>query len=491
MKRIVNHRIALFCVLAFLIGIVLGVALKESLVLSICIPTIMIIVGIIFYKKPINTIILAMIIFFSMGSLCMSIDIFIRSGKNFDENASIVGRVESVENNYVVLENLTINGEKTSGKANVKLELFEENIGDIITLNGDIVSKEFNYFDFSDMWQYNNKIYYDIYYDNYNIKEGELKIFERIKLKIVTEMDRMSLDNKGIALSLLLGDKSLLSYEDKGWTSGLGLSHIFAVSGLHVGFLMTILIYIMTKCRLKGVLQLIISAVVLLFYAVLTDFSGGVKRAGIMAIIYLLSKLVFRKNDQLTTLALSVFVITFINPRELFNLSFLMSVSAVLGIIMFYKPISQPFKERTKSKLFKKIIDSISITLSANVFLLPICINVFNSVAVYMVVSNLLILPLVTIAFSLIIITAFLSLVYGGFGVLYYVVEYPINAIRWISESLFKLPYTTITTQSLGIITPILLIMIVMLSRFVLLKQNTKVTLSVIFSAIMVVVAFL
>ncbi len=474
MPRILNKRIIVFCVIAFCLGIFVGGLIFSNLYLTIIIPIALLLLGIIFYLFFKKILLLVLLFTFSLGCVSYVIDYKINV-KEIDKTCEISGKVvESVGKN-LVLSDLTIEGKKYGGK--VLLKRSEAKVGEQITYFGAIKTMDFSVFDTYAMSYYNDDVFYEsTQFYSKEISKAELDIFEKIKGKITRVLSRyMADEDTGIVKSLLFGDKSSLRDEDNVLIRSAGVSHIFAVSGLHVGFLIALLIFVLKKLRINPTVQFFAVVLSILLYGFLCNFPGGLKRAGIMAIVYLLSSITCNKNDPLTTLSLSVFIILIINPLELFDLGFLMSVSAVFGITLFYKPIYKFLSFKFKNKIYLFVAGSVALTLSANIFLLPISFNVFNTFSVYMVLSNLIIVPLVTIAYSSIISVAFLSLIFEGFGIFYVPLKYTIIAIRAVCKVVDTLPFSTISLPSMGIFTAVYVASFVILSKFIMIKPKYKV----------------
>lgn len=473
MPKIVNKRLIVFLAVAFMLGIFVGALVFHNLILTVIIPLVILLCGIIFYVFSKKLMVLVLFIAFAVGAVSYVIDYNINV-KEISSNSVVSGRVSEIVADKIVLSKISIDGKKFRGKILVKGDAVD--IGQNLTYYGSIETIDFDIFDTYSMNYYNDDIFYEskiIYVKE--IKQDKLNVFESIKERTTTILNRyMEQEDTGIVKSLLFGDKSTLKYEDSVLIRSAGVSHIFAVSGLHVGFLIALLIFILKKMRVKPTFQLLIIGIIIFLYGFLCGFPAGLKRAGIMALVYLLSNLTCNKNDNLTTLSLSVLIILLMNPVEMFDLGFIMSVSAVFGIILFYKPIYSFLSFKCKNKAYLFLVGSIALTLSANVFLLPISCNIFQTLSVYMLLGNLVIVPLVTFAYSSLILVAFLSLIYQGFGILYVGLRYPVIAIRAVCKLISMLPMATLALPSMGIFTFTYITSFLIMSRFIMVKRTTK-----------------
>ena len=135
------------------------------------------------------------------------------------------------------------------------------------------------------------------------------------------------------------------------------MSHILAISGMHVSYLLIGIRVLFNKSLGKRKTS-IISIVFLIFYMFLTNFSPSITRAGVMSILLLFSKLVYRNNDTYTSLSLALLTILAYNPFLINNLGLQLSFGGVLGIVLLNKNVSELLK-------IKKFKDVISISISS------------------------------------------------------------------------------------------------------------------------------
>lgn len=140
-------------------------------------------------------------------------------------------------------------------------------------------------------------------------------------------------ENGRVVSSILLGyDK--LPYDVEMYGRLIGISHIFVLSGLHIGLLSHAVFYLCSKMfRLNRRKSSIISAIVIWMFVFMTGFRISAVRAGIMFSMFLLAGLFNRKNDSFTSLIFAGTVITIMNPLAAASPSFVLSFSATLGVI--------------------------------------------------------------------------------------------------------------------------------------------------------------
>lgn len=203
-------------------------------------------------------------------------------------------------------------------------------------------------------------------------------------------------------IGIVFGDRSMIDEETVQNFNASSLSHILAVSGMHFTFLISGVI-ILLKDFLGRKKTYILGIVVILLYMVITGFSASIFRAGIMGILMLISKLIYRKNDIWTSISISLLFMIIYNPFLIFDIGLQLSYCAMIGILFFqkmiYKYLIKKFLKIKKLRyhpqkwimtFISKILEYISVTISAQILILPIMIYNFHSISVYFLFSNLL-----------------------------------------------------------------------------------------------------
>jgi ComEC/Rec2-related protein len=468
--KITNYRPIVFVTISLLLGVMVGGLVYENNLFVMLVPIALIALGtfllLVFKKKQLFCIIL----FFAIGISIFKIDnLCTFSGEITQDNVLCQARVMDNTGSYILVENLTIDGKKHKGKMLLRNKFGDVDTGTLVEFLADITTNDVNIFDSYQMSKYYDNIFYEA--DNIKIVKvgaGEKKVLEKITDKINNIiLDNMPREEGGIAVSLVFGDMNYITDSDNEIMRNTGLSHIFSVSGLHVGFLVAIFLFIGKKLRLKAWVRFVMIFAILILYGILTGFPSGVKRAGIMSLIYLFGVMIGRKNDPLTTLSLAVFIIVITNCKELFDISFLMSAAAIFGMVCFYTPVKRFLQGRSYKKSRKYFASSIAATVSANVFLIPISFNIFNSFATYQLVANMLLLPLVTFIYTALMPVIVLSYVFPILGKFYMVLSYPISILRLITSLIDKVPMATLDVVSMGFMTAVYILVALVLSPFI------------------------
>ena len=205
----------------------------------------------------------------------------------------------------------------------------------------------------------------------------------------------------GLLNGLLIGDTKKIDDDIQESFKISSLTHVLAVSGMQVTYIITVIYAIFNK-RLNKKIIGSISIFILVIYTAMTGFSPSIVRASIMGIIVIIAEMSYRKSDILNTIALSLIIMLIYNPFLITNVGLQLSYLGTIGIIIFYKPILEIFdnikiknkkwkyKINLQSKNFKKIKEAVALILSAQIAILPIMIYTFNLIGTYFLLTNLL-----------------------------------------------------------------------------------------------------
>ena len=306
--------------------------------------------------------------------------------------------------------------------------------------------------------------------------------------------------------ALLLGDKTGISSDDKKLFSSAGISHIISISGFHVAVITQIFIFFLCLITKRKRLSSIICTFIIFAFMAVVGFSPSVVRAGIMQIIYLVGKSIIRQSDSLNSLGFAALIICFLNPYSVADVGFLLSFCATLGIIICSKKITIFIYEHMYKStdtvnpvinkyqkiiisVFKSVVSIISITVSANVFTLPITIVYFKQFATYSLISNLMIsfaasvLIFSSVIMVLLQMTGIFSFLTLPFAIISGVLS---NYIMWVAEFISSIPFSTITVSDEFI--PFWIGLMLTLAAFIYILKDRKRTIR--YFAFVVVLTF-
>ena len=183
--------------------------------------------------------------------------------------------------------------------------------------------------------------------------------------------------------ALLFGDKDELNRELKNNFSKSGTIHLLAVSGMHVGIITLLLMkgtqVIFPQRSKYSRLRIMCISIGIIIFSELSGANPPVQRASIMAIIYLFARTASLEYKSLNIVAFTALALLIFDPHSLFELSFQLSFSAVVGIIIFY-PILEIFTSNSLA-YFKHMINMINVGISAQIMIIPMLLYYFQEVS--------------------------------------------------------------------------------------------------------------
>lgn len=200
-----------------------------------------------------------------------------------------------------------------------------------------------------------------------------------------------------ILKALLLGNKSDISDETEEVFSKSNLSHILAISGLHVTYIVFFLEKFLDKILNNIKLKNLVLILFLIVFMIFVGNSPSAMRACIMTIMLYLGKIFLREKDFYTSFILSLVLILLINPYNIYSISMWLSFLGTLGIVLFSNFFQIIFlkKLKVKSKIIKQIIESICVSFSAQLLIFPIMWKNFGTISINFWISNLLVSELI------------------------------------------------------------------------------------------------
>ena len=250
----------------------------------------------------------------------------------------------------------------------------------------------------------------------------------------------------------LTGDRGGLSVADETAMSQAGLSHLFAVSGLHCAFLVSLLgLLLGSRRRLSAG----VSMAVLAFYMLVVGLSPSVVRACIMQFFLLLAPLFLRDADPPTSLASALLVILLWNPYAAQSVSLQLSFGAMLGLILVTPRVHDFFAGRIRPR--KKpvraavsfLLSTLCSTLGAMVFTVPLTAYYFGVFSTVAPLTSLLCIPLASWNFMAGFLTALLGFVFlPAAQVLGYVCRVLTKLFLWVVDLACAIPYHALYTDT-------------------------------------------
>ena len=212
-------------------------------------------------------------------------------------------------------------------------------------------------------------------------------------------------DEEGnLLLAILLGDKDKLSEDIQESFKTSNLSHMLAVSGAHVSYIILGLTYVLQNSIIGKKNGKIVCIIFLLAFMAITNFTPSVTRACIMAVLTLFSSIIYRKSDVYTNISVVALITLIFNPYSLLDLGFQLSYGGTIGIIIFIKRIQE---KKSNSKVINYIKQMALVSIYANIIIIPIMMYHFNTVSFTFIISNIMASPIL----GIIVITGFLFII--------------------------------------------------------------------------------
>ena len=173
-----------------------------------------------------------------------------------------------------------------------------------------------------------------------------------------------------------------------------GIAHVFAVSGMHVGLVFAAFTMIFKPIRIRKIYKSLAISCLLFVYAYLCGMTASSVRAAVMCSVAALVGSVGEKKDRVNAIAFAFVVVLVLNPFDLFRAGFVLSFAVSFAIIVFSRQISDKL-----SFMPTFLRDSLSVMISASSVSVPLCVIYFGAFPLASFISNLIVVPLVSVSF--------------------------------------------------------------------------------------------
>ena len=406
MKKLVNFRPIFYAFVAFCLALFFArkIVNGNAFAISFCCVGLIIIFVLCIHFKKISRFLLIFVAFL-VGVGYFYAGVYSFNGKTYVGTNEIVGRVydktEFESYYYIYLDSVKINNENCNKNILVYVndEKFSCEIGNILRFSGEIKNaKLFELEQVNTTYYKSNIAYTTKALGKIFVSQGGKTLSETID-EAITNFTKQNFDTNTAWLfkAVLLGDKTSLSQTITSSFSDSGIGHLLAVSGLHVGFIVSVLVFIFSKFGLKQKIYGPIVFAILALYCYLCGFTPSVVRASVMSCVFLLAGICGRKYDQLNCLAIAGFLILLLRPLYVFDAGFLLSFFCVFCIFT----LSRPFTNFFAKHLPKKLASSLGIIFAIQLGLIPIMSVYYNEFSLLSTITNLLCVPIFEIAYIL------------------------------------------------------------------------------------------
>lgn len=290
---------------------------------------------------------------------------------------------------------------------NDEYKFFKEkvNIGSSVIVKGKLVSPKnntvpylFNY----KKYLYNKRVYYTLKIDSIKILNENSNPFIKLKNRVIKHVN--SYKDSTYLYAFILGKTELISDEVLTSYRENGISHLFALSGLHVSIFSSILLFILKKLRFKEILNYVLIFIFLLLFSFITGFSPSILRATLLFFLLGINKVFYLNIRTLDILYLVFIILVIINPFIIYNLSFILSFTAAFFLIFS--------SDLLKGKNY--FVSLFKVSLLSYFASLPLSIYYFGYTNLLGTILNLVFVPLVSfVVFPLTLLTFIISKFYS------------------------------------------------------------------------------
>lgn len=220
--------------------------------------------------------------------------------------------------------------------------------------------------------------------------DAPLRLADTLKQVLRAQLDEQA----GLVIGMTLGDTQWLSDAELQAFRDSGVAHVLAVSGLHIGFVMAVALWFCKRLRVKNRLALCGVLALLWTYCLIVGLPASAVRACLMASILCIAQMLGLPYDLLTSIFASALIILCVAPLQLFTAGFCLSFAAVLGIALWMGNWTAVLK---RLRLPTALADSLAVSLSAQMGVLPVGLLFFARASNYAVLASLVAVPLASV----------------------------------------------------------------------------------------------
>ena len=417
MTRPINFRPILLCAISLIFGILLYSYSPSLKIWTILLPIIILsLISLLFFlivekdkRITVATTCVACLCFAFLGSILLGVSVRkTEKGKVEDGIYEISGVVDSVSYKdgiyYFGVTNCKYGGESGGDLfvygINQKVSLYDE-----ILLNGYVygVERVEDKSISSSMINGRSMLCSRVY--DFQITGKQNSLASKFKVKTDLVFEKVLGERSGILSALLRGDVSEMKETVSAFRL-VGIAHVFAVSGMHIGLVFTALSFLLGKIKLNRYVKTAITCIFLFLYSYLCGFTSSSLRASITCSCVALCKLTGEKYDGVNALSESAIIVLVLSPTEVFSAGFILSYAISFSITVF----APTFKEWLKF-LPEQFASAISVLFASQAVALPLSVSFFGSFSLVSFIANFLLLPVVTIIFYFVFIGALICVI--------------------------------------------------------------------------------
>ena len=399
---------------------------------------------------------------FAAVSVCIPASAYSRARVAAVEDCNVTGRVVEVSADEIgridalVLDDLRVNGTPVEGKMQVSLPVEEHGVpfcvfedafaadavvgypialGQTVRLHGDVSPIAWDYYRSRNMHNIARRLYRQMRATSCEVQDEICRTSADAKVRLAlyrTLRRNMSGQSAGMAYAFLTGNSCYVPDDVLAGYRLTGVAHLLAVSGLHVGVLAGVLLWVLKRLRCPAWGKTLTLAVVLGIYAWLCGGAPSVVRATVVSVgmpaLYALGC----HRDRPSMLALAGLVLLLVNPLWLFDVSFLLSYAAFAGIVLLYPPV-----RKALGKVRGKWGDALALNLAVTASTLPLSVYFFGGFGALAVPVNFVLIPIMSVVYVGLLVLALVSAV-PVLGILLVSVDYALRAVNtsvaWLGQ---------------------------------------------------------
>jgi len=484
MKKIINFRPVFLLSLVFACGIVAAwlFCLKKfffATALAVLICGGLIAYALIFKKKAALRVIIAAVAFV-LGMSVMSVQSSVLIGKRmYLKEVVLTGtvtdnyRMSIGYGNYkrydMLLRNCSADGEALNGTVRVKTgSTADFKPGDVLTFKCRLNDTQLLKSSPSTV-DYRNKTFWEAVDVSGEIvrTSGKLKPDEKMRTYAKNTFNLL-LDetNAGTATAIVLGDKSGMDRNVNESFRLAGVAHIFAVSGLHVGFIVLMFNWLLRKLKVNNYAALVVTALATVAYAWICGFSASVLRAVVMSAVVMITRTTGRQPDVLSSLGLSAFLILLFRPLYITDAGFLLSFASVFGIATVTAALTRLIR-KIKPVILKKAASGFAVSLGASLGAFPLIVLFYGNFSIIGLLFNVVAVPAVTVLFIGLLLTLI-----PPFFALAIPLNFSLTLLTKAAALFGGLPFSAVGLNPLSFGALFFFLLLFLLGGFVLIKKK-------------------
>lgn len=268
--------------------------------------------------------------------------------------------------------------------------------------------------------------------------------------------------NASVFCAMLLGNKDEMDKDISDIFSACGIGHILAISGLHISIIGMPLYKILRRLGMNYLWAMITGSIIIIFYGIMTGNSVSTIRALIMFVTMVYANVVGRTYDMLSAVSFASVLMLVKQPFLVYNSGFILSYSAVAGVVICSKPFM--LLKENPGKILSSVISSTSIQLAT----MPVIMYFYYEIPVLSILLNTVVVPLMSVVMMSMVVAVFLGMTDTFLGSMAIApAVYIIKLYKMLCTFNMKIPWAVYVTGKPEII-QIILYYVLIISLYVL-----------------------